>query len=69
MELRDKGLTAPEIATALGVSERTVFRYLVGVEIEGGGIMAAARRPGVIKDGHEIAGVTDHDPQDLVTVP
>jgi DNA invertase Pin-like site-specific DNA recombinase len=64
MELRDKGLTAPEIATALGVSERTVFRYLVGVEMEGGGIMAAARRPGVIKDGHEIAGVTDHDRQD-----
>ena len=28
IELRDKGLTAPEIATALGVSERTVFRYL-----------------------------------------
>lgn len=27
-QLRDKGLTAPEIATALGVSERTVFRYL-----------------------------------------
>ena len=27
-ELRDKGLTAAEIATALGVSERTVFRYL-----------------------------------------
>jgi DNA invertase Pin-like site-specific DNA recombinase len=27
-ELRTKGLTAPEIATALGVSERTVFRYL-----------------------------------------
>ncbi len=28
IQLRDKGLTAPEIATALGVSERTVFRYL-----------------------------------------
>jgi DNA invertase Pin-like site-specific DNA recombinase len=28
VELRDNGLTAPEIATALGVSERTVFRYL-----------------------------------------
>jgi DNA invertase Pin-like site-specific DNA recombinase len=28
MELRDKGLTAAEIATALGVSERTVFRYI-----------------------------------------
>lgn len=27
-ELKTKGLTAPEIATALGVSERTVFRYL-----------------------------------------
>ena len=26
--LREKGLTAPEIATALDVSERTVFRYL-----------------------------------------
>lgn len=28
IQLREKGLTAPEIATALGVSERTVFRYL-----------------------------------------
>ena len=28
IELRDKGLSAPEIATALGVSERTVFRYV-----------------------------------------
>ena len=28
LELRDKGLTAAEIATALGVSERTVFRYI-----------------------------------------
>ena len=27
-ELREKGLTVPEIATALGVSQRTVFRYL-----------------------------------------
>jgi DNA invertase Pin-like site-specific DNA recombinase len=27
-ELRDRGLTADEIATALGISERTVFRYL-----------------------------------------
>jgi len=27
-ELRDKGLQAPEIATALGTSERTVWRYL-----------------------------------------
>ncbi len=27
-ELRDKGLNPVEIATALGVSERTVFRYL-----------------------------------------
>jgi len=27
-ELRDKGMTAPEIANALDVSERTVFRYL-----------------------------------------
>jgi DNA invertase Pin-like site-specific DNA recombinase len=27
-ELRDKGLTAGEIATALGVSTRTVWRYL-----------------------------------------
>lgn len=27
-ELRDKGLTAAEIATALSVSQRTVFRYL-----------------------------------------
>lgn len=41
-ELREKGLTAPEIATALGVSERTVFRYVVGIEMEGGGIMRAA---------------------------
>lgn len=28
IELRDKGLTVEEIATALGVSERTVFRYI-----------------------------------------
>jgi DNA invertase Pin-like site-specific DNA recombinase len=28
VELKDKGLTAAEISTALGVSERTVFRYL-----------------------------------------
>jgi DNA invertase Pin-like site-specific DNA recombinase len=27
-ELRDKGLTAPEIGTALSISLRTVFRYL-----------------------------------------
>ncbi len=27
-ELRDEGKTAPEIAEALGVSQRTVFRYL-----------------------------------------
>lgn len=27
VELRDKGLTGPEIATALGISLRTVFRY------------------------------------------
>ena len=27
-ELRKRGLTAAEIATATGVSERTVFRYL-----------------------------------------
>jgi len=42
VELKGKGLTVPEIATALGVSERTVFRYVVGVEMEGGGIMRAA---------------------------
>ncbi len=27
-ELRDQGLTVPEIATALGTSERTIWRYL-----------------------------------------
>ena len=27
-ELRDRGLSVPEIATALGVSERTAFRYI-----------------------------------------
>lgn len=27
-ELRDRGLTVPEIANALGTSERIVFRYL-----------------------------------------
>jgi DNA invertase Pin-like site-specific DNA recombinase len=27
-ELRDKGLTAPEISTALGISLRTVWRYM-----------------------------------------
>lgn len=40
VELRDKGLTGPEIATALGISLRTVFRY-IGLEMEGGGIVAA----------------------------
>ena len=29
--LRQRGLTVLEIATALGVSERTVFRYLMGI--------------------------------------
>ena len=28
VELRDKGLTAPEISTALGISLRTVWRYM-----------------------------------------
>ena len=28
LQLRNKGLTVPEIASALDVSERTVFRYL-----------------------------------------
>ena len=41
VELKIKGLNPGEIATALGVSERTVFRY-VGVEMEGGGIKAAS---------------------------
>lgn len=27
-EFRERGLTVPEIATALGVTPRTVFRYL-----------------------------------------
>jgi DNA invertase Pin-like site-specific DNA recombinase len=31
-DLRDKGLTAPEIAQAMGVSARTVFRYLQAAE-------------------------------------
>ena len=30
--LRQRGLTVLEIATALGVSERTVFRYLMGTQ-------------------------------------
>ena len=30
LELRERGLTALEIANALSVSERTVFRYLAG---------------------------------------
>jgi DNA invertase Pin-like site-specific DNA recombinase len=29
-ELRNRGLTVPEIANALGVSQRTIFRYLAG---------------------------------------
>ena len=29
-ELRNRGLTVPEIANALGVSRRTVFRYMAG---------------------------------------
>ena len=28
LELQDRGLTAAEIATALDISQRTVFRYL-----------------------------------------
>jgi DNA invertase Pin-like site-specific DNA recombinase len=28
LQLREKGLTAPEIAQAIGVSVRTVYRYL-----------------------------------------
>lgn len=43
-ELRDKGLTSAEIATALGVSQRTVFRY-IGLEMEGGGIKGAKIGP------------------------
>lgn len=43
-ELRDKGLTSAEIATALGVSQRTVFRY-IGLEMEGGGIKGAKVGP------------------------
>jgi DNA invertase Pin-like site-specific DNA recombinase len=31
-ELQAKGLTAPEIAQALGVSPRTVFRYLQAID-------------------------------------
>jgi DNA invertase Pin-like site-specific DNA recombinase len=38
VELKGKGLTVGEVATALGVSQRTVFRY---VGMEGGGIVAA----------------------------
>lgn len=34
-ELRDRGLTAQEIATALGVSRRTVCRYLADTTREG----------------------------------
>jgi DNA invertase Pin-like site-specific DNA recombinase len=43
-ELKAKGLSPGEIATALGVSERTVFRY-VGMEVEGGGIVSAHTAP------------------------
>jgi predicted transcriptional regulator len=35
-ELRDRGLTVPEISTALGISERTVFRYLKEEAVEVG---------------------------------
>lgn len=34
-ELRDRGLTVPEIASALGVSRRTAFRYLAEPTQEG----------------------------------
>lgn len=63
VELKNKGLSAPEIATALGVSQRTVFRY-IAVEMEGGGIEAATFAPGAFNDGHEVAGVVDHDRED-----
>jgi len=43
-ELRDKGLTSAEIATALGVSQRTVFRY-IGLGMDGGGIKTAKIGP------------------------
>jgi DNA invertase Pin-like site-specific DNA recombinase len=33
-ELKDKGLTAPEISTALGISLRTVWRYMGRCNIE-----------------------------------
>ena len=35
-ELRDRGFTVPEISTALGISERTVFRYLKEEAVEVG---------------------------------
>jgi hypothetical protein len=41
IELNAKGLTVGEVATALGVTELTVFRY-VGMEMEGGGIRPAS---------------------------
>ena len=34
-QLRARGLTAPEIATALGIHPRTVFRYLAESTAEG----------------------------------
>lgn len=50
VELKDKGLSPGEIATALGVSERTVFRY-IAVEMEGGGITAAEFSPSISPAG------------------
>lgn len=40
VELKEKGLTVPEIATALGTSERTIFRYLTAATV---GVMAGRR--------------------------
>jgi DNA invertase Pin-like site-specific DNA recombinase len=39
--LRSRGLSAPEIATTLGVSPRTVFRYLAAVTTQASGLRAS----------------------------
>lgn len=52
-ELREKGLTPPEIGAALGVSQRTVFRY-IGIENGRRRHQGSCTSPIVTTDGDEL---------------